>query len=150
MRAISFETYVSTLSRYDNSIWEPVKSSRKPVSAIPPMRLETQNQVRWAQSDKEKAAVFANHLAGVFQPHEEETDEELSEYLQLPVEPATPIKPVSPKEIKAVISRLNLKKSAWHRLNNPPNFEGTAPQRHNSTCLLIQCHTQASILASHT
>jgi hypothetical protein len=52
-------------------------------------------------------AVFANHLASVFQPHEEETDEELSEYLLPPAQPITPIKPVSPKEIKAEIGRLH-------------------------------------------
>jgi hypothetical protein len=69
MRATAFENYVFTLKRYDNSIWKPVKSSCKPVTAIPPLRLETQTQPRWAQSDKQKAAVIANHLVGVFQPH---------------------------------------------------------------------------------
>jgi hypothetical protein len=62
-----------------------------------------------------KAAVFANNLAGVFQPHEGETDEELSEYLQPPALPVMPIQPVSPTEIKAEIGRLHFKKNrlAW-------------------------------------
>jgi len=41
MRANSFKHYVSTLSRYDNSIWKPIKSSRKPTLAFPPLRLDT-------------------------------------------------------------------------------------------------------------
>jgi hypothetical protein len=119
MRATSFENYVSTLSHYDNPIWKPVKSTRKPISAIPPLRLETLTQDRWAQSDKEKAVVFANHLVGVFQPHEEETDEELPEYLQPPAQPATPINPVSPKEIKVEIGCLHLKKVSGMDLITP-------------------------------
>jgi len=70
MRTFSFKNYVSTLSRYDNSTWKPIKSSRKPTLESPPLRLETLNQERWAKSDKEKAAVFAKQLADVFQPHE--------------------------------------------------------------------------------
>jgi hypothetical protein len=62
--------YVSTLSQYDNSILKPIKSSRKPILASPPLRLETPTPERRAKSDKEKATVFAKHLADVFQPHE--------------------------------------------------------------------------------
>jgi len=36
MRANSFENYVSTLNRHDNSIWKPIKTTRKPVSPTPP------------------------------------------------------------------------------------------------------------------
>lgn len=36
MRTNSFENYVSTLNRYDNSIWKPIKTARKPVSTNPP------------------------------------------------------------------------------------------------------------------
>ena len=66
VRAHSFTNYVSTLSRYDNSVWKPIKSSRKPILASPTLRLETPTPERWAKSDKEKAAVF--------QPHEQEPD----------------------------------------------------------------------------
>jgi hypothetical protein len=69
MWATSLTNYVSTLSRYDNSIWKPIKSSRKPVLASPPLRLETPTQDRWARSDKYKAVVSAKRLAEVFQPH---------------------------------------------------------------------------------
>ena len=90
MRAHSFTIYVSALSRHDNFIWKPIKSSRRPIIASPPLRLETPTQGRWAKSDKEKAAVFAKHLADVFQPHEQETDEEMLEFQETPAQPLSP------------------------------------------------------------
>jgi len=36
MRTNSFESYVSNLNRYDNSLWKPLISARKPVSPNPP------------------------------------------------------------------------------------------------------------------
>jgi hypothetical protein len=46
MRANSLKNYASTLSRSDNSIWKPIKSSRKPILAFAPLRLETPTQGR--------------------------------------------------------------------------------------------------------
>jgi hypothetical protein len=86
MRANSLKNCVSTLSRYDNSVWKPIKSSRKPILAIPPLRLETPTQDRWAKSDKDKVTGFAKHLADVFQPHAQETDEEIIEFLESPAQ----------------------------------------------------------------
>ena len=88
----SFKNYVSAFSRYVNSIWKPIKSLRKTTIASPPLRLETPNQERWAKSDKEKAAVFAKHLADLFQPHEQESDEEMLEFLESPALIVEPIK----------------------------------------------------------
>jgi hypothetical protein len=56
------------------------------------LRLETLNPESWAKSDKEKAAVFAKHLADVFQPHEQEPDEEMLEFLGSPTQTVEPIK----------------------------------------------------------
>jgi hypothetical protein len=36
MRTNSFENYASTLNRYDNSMWKPIKTTPKPVSTNPP------------------------------------------------------------------------------------------------------------------
>ena len=91
MRTNSFKNYVS-MCRYDNSVWKPIESPRKPVLASPPLRLETPNPERWAKSDKEKAAVFAKRLADVFQPHEQESDEEMLEFLESPAQRVEPIK----------------------------------------------------------
>jgi hypothetical protein len=137
MRANSLKHYVSTLSRYDNYIWKPIKSTRKPTLASPPLRLETPTQERWAKSDKEKTTVFAKHQADVFQPHAKETDEEILEYLESPAQSVEPIKLFTPKEIKEEIGLLNAKKSTWHGLNNPQNAKGIAPERHDPTRLFL-------------
>jgi len=114
MRTNSFNNYVSTLSRYDNSIWKPIKSSRKPTLASSPLRLETPNPERWAKSDKERAAVFAKHIADIFQPHELQPNEEMLEFLESPAQPIEPIKHFTPKEINDEIGLLNMEKSTWH------------------------------------
>ena len=119
MRANSLNNYLSTLTRYDNSIWKPIKSSRKPILASPPLHLETPTQDRWAKSDKEKATVFAKHLADVFQRHAQETDEEILEFLESPAESVEPIKPFTPKEIKEEMGLLNTKKAPGMDLITP-------------------------------
>jgi hypothetical protein len=86
------------LSHYDNSIWKSIKSTQKPTLASPPLRLETPTQERWAKSDKEKATVFTKHLADVFQPHAQETDEEMLEYLESPAQSVEPIKLITTRK----------------------------------------------------
>ena len=51
----------------------------------------------------------------VFQPHVQETDEEILEFLEPPAQSVEPIKPFTPKEIKEEIGLLNTKKNhlAW-------------------------------------
>ena len=43
---------------------------------------------------------------------------------------------------------LKYEKSTRHGLNNPQNAKGITPERHDSTHLFIQCHSQTSLLAS--
>ena len=62
MRTNSFENYVSTLNRY-NSIWKPIKTSRKTCITKSPLRINSPTQNSWRQSNKEKADTFAKHLA---------------------------------------------------------------------------------------
>jgi len=115
--------------------------------ASPPLRLETPTQERWAKSDKEKAAVFAKHLADVFQPHEQQTGEEMLEFLESPSQSAESIKTYHTKGYKRRNRSLKYEKSALHGLNDSKNAKGITPGRHGSTHLLIQCHSQTSILA---
>jgi hypothetical protein len=128
LRATSFENYVSTLSRYDNSIWKPITTSRKPILASSPLRLESPTQERWAKSDKEKAAEFQKHLANVFQPHDQETDEEILAYLKSPAQSVEPIKPLAPKEIKKEIGLLNTKKAPGMDLITPKMLKELPPK----------------------
>jgi hypothetical protein len=114
MRANSRKRYVATLSPYDNSAWKPFISSRKPILASPPLRLETPTQDRWAESDKEKATAFAKDLVDVFQTHVQETADEILDFLESPVQSFEPIKPITPREITEEIRLLNTKKHlAW-------------------------------------
>jgi hypothetical protein len=99
MRANSLKNYVPSLNRYNNSIWKPIKSTPKLALASPPLRLETPNQERWAKSDKGNETVSAKQLADVFQPHAQETDEEILEYLESPAHSSEPIKLITPKAI---------------------------------------------------
>ena len=119
MRTTLFKNYLSTLSRYDNSVWKPIKSSRKPILAFPPLRLETPIQERRANSDKEKAAEFAKHLADIFQPHDQEPDEEITEFLELSAQPVEPIKRITPKEINDELGLFNKKKAPGMDLITP-------------------------------
>lgn len=68
MRDDSFSQYITNLSRHDNSIWQAIKASRKPVTAIPPIRNEAPNTTSWARSNEEKADLFSRHLAEIFTP----------------------------------------------------------------------------------
>jgi hypothetical protein len=47
----SFAQYISNLSRFDNSIWKPIKNRRKPITPIPPLRLNTHPPGPWDRSD---------------------------------------------------------------------------------------------------
>ena len=119
MRTTSLTNYVSTLSRYDNSIWKPIKSSRKTILASPPLRFKAPIQERWAKSDKEKAAAFAKQLANLFQPHEQEPDEEMLEFLEPPAQLVEPINHITPKEINNEIGLLNTKNAPGIDLITP-------------------------------
>lgn len=107
----SFQDYIHNLNRYDNSIWRSVKATAKPTQTNPPIRKNDPTPGPWARSNQEKADLFAEHLAEVFSPHNAEPNQEIYDYLNTNLGPTDPIQPVTPKEIKAEISRLNTKKS---------------------------------------
>jgi hypothetical protein len=64
MRDASFTDYIHSLSRYDYSIWKPIKNKRKPNIVSPPVRA-TPTAGPWARSDKEKSELFAQHFANI-------------------------------------------------------------------------------------
>lgn len=108
-----FETYLSTLTRDDNSIWKAAKSFKRPKIHIPPIRNQTD---QWARSDTEKSNVFAHYLAEVFHPHSNEDNAEVEEYLTAPLQLSLPIKAFSPLEIIQEIKYLNSKKAPGYDL----------------------------------
>ena len=81
--------------------------------------LRDTNSKKMSKKDKEKATVFAKHLADVFQTHAQETDEEILEYLESPAQSVEPIKLITQKEIKEEIGLLNAKKAPGMYLVTP-------------------------------
>jgi hypothetical protein len=111
-RELTLQNYLRNLNRYDNSIWKPVKSAKKPKASVPPLKIQrTGHPERWARSDKEKAELFAAHLSEVFTPNGSHTDQEIEDYITALPPNIQSIKLFSPKEIQEEIGFLNIKKA---------------------------------------
>ena len=80
--------------------------------SISSFTLRDSNPRQMGKKRQKKATVFTKHLANVFQPHAQETDEEILEFLEPPAQSVEPIKPFTPKEIKEEIGLLNTKKKS--------------------------------------
>ena len=68
LRNHSFENYVTTVRRDDNSIWKSIKTRNKPQTSLSPIRTNSTPPGPWAKSDEEKVDLFENYLAEVFTP----------------------------------------------------------------------------------
>ena len=106
-RQQNIQKYLENLSpdaEKDYSLWKATKKFKRPIVQVPPICVGD----RWIRSDKEKAELFAEHLASVFQPHNIQSDmEPRAEYQQ-----DQHFKLFSPKEIAEEIDKnINPKKS---------------------------------------
>jgi hypothetical protein len=59
----TFEHYIASLSKDDDTIWKATKRLKKPQISITPIRKGDRS---WAKRDCEKATTFAEHLEQVF------------------------------------------------------------------------------------
>jgi hypothetical protein len=109
MRDASFTDYIHNLSRYDYSVWKPIKNKRKPNEASPPIRATPPTAGPWERSDKEKSELFAQHFANIITPHNYAKDHEIEKNLTAPIKSHQTLTCASPKEIKEVIKSLGLK-----------------------------------------
>ena len=66
----------------------------------------------WAKSDKEKADLFAEHLPEVFTPHNNDQNQDVEQELENPIQQQDGLKPLTLKEIKNEIKKLNYKKAS--------------------------------------
>ena len=57
----SFEKCLSNHRREDKSIWKPMKNRRNPKATLPPIRIQSTPLWQWANTDNEKAELFAEH-----------------------------------------------------------------------------------------
>lgn len=58
IRDDSFAENTKNPNRYDNAIWQPIKSSRKPTKKIPPIRTEAPNVEPGVKGNKETEDLF--------------------------------------------------------------------------------------------
>ncbi|PNF33251.1 hypothetical protein B7P43_G10627, partial [Cryptotermes secundus] len=105
----SFGEYVTKLTRYDNSVWKPIRNLKKTKSNAPLIRKN--NAEPWAKSDEEKADIFAEHLSTVFNPLTEELDHHTEHHLTPPSKIENTLKTTTTKETLEVIKSLSLKEA---------------------------------------
>jgi len=106
-----FFNYVSSLTRYDNSVWRPIKTTTKPPQENPPTRKHTPSQGPWARSNQEKADLFAEYLVDVFTSNDDTIDRAVSEYLNTDLASTPNIRMLTLKQIKTEITRLRTRKA---------------------------------------
>lgn len=105
----------------DYSLWKATKKLKQPQKRNPPIRMPNQ---QWARSDEEKAEVFVNHLADVFNPYpanveNAQEEDEIIKFLDVPVQMDLPIRKFHICDITAVIkSNLDQKKAPGYDLIN--------------------------------
>ena len=62
-RNATFETYITSLSKEDHSVWKATKQFKRPILHFSPILQEDGNL---GLTDKEKAIAFATYLSKVF------------------------------------------------------------------------------------
>ena len=107
MRNASFTDYVSHLKRDDNSIWKPIKNKNRLQTSFPPIRKYTTPPGSWAKSDNKKTDLFANHLLGVFSPHNTDLDQDVERDLATLIQPSERPKAFSIQKLTKEIKLLN-------------------------------------------
>jgi hypothetical protein len=66
-RNLTFEQYITSLSKDDHRIWKATKKFKRPQISITPVRKADRS---WPKSDSEKAETLGEHLSQVFTPHD--------------------------------------------------------------------------------
>jgi hypothetical protein len=119
-RNISFEQYITSLSKEDYTISKATKRLKRPQLSIPPIRKADRS---WAKSDLENAENFAEHLSQVFTPHnyDHHNNDEIEKFLDAPCQMSLRIKAFSPKEVRQVIEKVNQHKASGYDLTRERN-----------------------------
>ncbi|KAL1114899.1 hypothetical protein AAG570_007723, partial [Ranatra chinensis] len=119
-RAANYDTYVSSLSPKDQSLWTATKRLLN-YHTVPSPLLRQDNS--WARSDEKKAEVFHSHISSIFQPFPD-TDpvhtSQVYEFLDSPLPLSLPPRSFTPSEVSFIISRLPNRKSPGYDLITAP------------------------------
>ena len=112
LRSERYDSYISSLSTQDRSLWTATKRLLQFNQVSSPLR---RSDGSWARSDKEKAEEFASHLCSTFQPHPDIYDPDHSQnvfdFLDTPLQISLPPRAISPAEVSYIISHLPLRKA---------------------------------------
>ena len=112
LRSNRFDSYLSSLSTHNRSLWTATKQLLGFHSVSSPLQ---RSDGSWAQSDQEKAEEFASHLLSTFQPHPHIQDPAhskfLHEFLDSPLELSPPPSAISPVDVTYIIDHLPLRKA---------------------------------------
>ena len=88
----------------DYSLWKATRKLKRPQQHIPPIK---KVNGKWANSDKDKAMTFAEHLQNTFTPYQQDIDDtennEIIDYLQSPLQMNLPIKNFTVREVERTI-----------------------------------------------
>jgi hypothetical protein len=104
-RNLTFEQYITSLSKDDHTIWKATKKFKRSQISIPPIRKADQS---WAKSDLEKAETFGEHLSQVFTPHDSNNhhnNDEIEKFLDALCQMWLPIKAFSPRKVTQAIKK---------------------------------------------
>jgi hypothetical protein len=115
-RNISFQQYITSLSKDDYTIWKATKKFKWPQISIPPIRKADRS---WAKSHLEKAENFAEQLSQVFTPHNSEhhhNNDEIEKFLDASCQMSVPIKAFSPREVRQVIKKVSQHKASGYNI----------------------------------
>jgi len=111
-RNATFETYITSLSKEDHSIWKATKQFKRPILHVPPILQEDGN---WGQTDKDKATAFATYLSNVFSlpqtDYNNNTENVVKTFLDSACPMTLPITPFSLTEVKEAINKCNCHKA---------------------------------------
>jgi hypothetical protein len=132
----SFERYITHLSPTDNTLWKATKHLKCPQAPVPPIR-KLNNE--WARSDKDKANVFATHLADVFRAEHGHIDDDVDNFITAPCQMSLPIRAFTPAEVTAELTK-QYTQSPWIRSNIRTDSEVTTPQNDCSLNPSFQSH----------
>lgn len=103
---------LTATSATNYSLWKACKNADRPVAPKPPLR---KIDGSWARTAQEKADMFAAHLSKIFTPNDPDPEADNGDIERImnedALQPDTPIKPTSPREVLQSIKDLDNNKA---------------------------------------
>jgi hypothetical protein len=106
----TFRDYITNLSHEDQSLWKATKKIKRPTIGTPPSRTPDRT---WVKTDQENVNIFAEHLAKVYSPAENDNIDraEILNFLDVPCQLSLPTRLLSPNEVHQEVLKTNFHKA---------------------------------------